>query len=247
MTTTYASGETPQIGDTVRFTRSPLGENPVGKGGLDTVVGIDGAGWVICALDAHKHAGWKPEATFTLVSRAAAHTKFEPGQKVVALADFEDDLGRRRLTKGKTYTNINAPASGDVIVKCDVGFTCFWGNAHEHFAPAPAPAPATIDVSAIKPGDFVTVRLKVIEAADKDGDLVLKGQRFNERYTNILDVVGHEPKAPEPLKVGDRVRVKGGETVREILAIVDGIAWTKNNEGRSGHSSLPLANLERVS
>lgn len=180
MTTTYASGETPQIGDTVRFIRDPWGESPVGRGGLDTVVELDTQGWVVCSRDVHKQYGWNPGRTFDLVSRAKPE----------------------------------APA---------------------------------IDVSAIKPGDFVTVRLEVIEPADRDGELILQGSPlFGPRYLNITDVVGHEPKAPEPLKVGDRVRMGGMDAARVILAIDDGKAWTKR-ESDGNHAAILLKNLERVS
>lgn len=183
MTNTYASGETPQIGDTVELVdwlRGVYTQSRSFNDGTyrDVVEALDTFGFPILVGDDSKGAG-RNASDFRLVSRADTKPQ--------------------------------------------------------------------IDVSAIKPGDFVTVRLEVMAAAaDRPDILLIRRACGPAAFVETAAVVGHEPKAPEPLKVGDRVRAKAGETVREILAIDGDLAWTKSVNS-TGYFSLLLANLERVS
>jgi hypothetical protein len=101
-----------------------------------------------------------------------------------------------------------------------------------------------IDISKIKPGDYVTVRARVSGVEDKmvpAGEICIVPDVHAHRFQIWIWVLpsaitGHEP-APEPLKVGDIVVICGDEYTLlnekrcTILALFGERAWVKETEG----------------
>ena len=89
-----------------------------------------------------------------------------------------------------------------------------------------------IDISKIKPGDFVTVRAKVLGVQDKTvpaGEICIIPDMHDHRLQSWIWVLpsaitGHE-LAPEPLKIGDMVEVCPGKSQGTIVGLHDGNAW----------------------
>ena len=89
-----------------------------------------------------------------------------------------------------------------------------------------------IDISKIKPGDFVTVRAKVLGIEDKTvpaGEICIIPDMHAHRFESCIwvlpsTIVSHEP-APEPLKIGDVVEVHPGNSEGTIVGLHDGNAW----------------------
>jgi translation initiation factor IF-1 len=84
----------------------------------------------------------------------------------------------------------------------------------------------TIDISKIKPGDYVTVRAKVTAIQEEPVEFCIapKVIRGSTMWVSPSAIVGHEP-APEQLKVGDVVEVYPGKSQGTIVGLHDGNAW----------------------
>ena len=86
-----------------------------------------------------------------------------------------------------------------------------------------------IDISKIKPGDFVTVRARVLEIDERKPAESNIAPSVAIRLNSSLwvlssTIVSHEP-APEPLKIGDVVEVCPGKSQGTIVGLHDGSAW----------------------
>jgi hypothetical protein len=86
-----------------------------------------------------------------------------------------------------------------------------------------------IDISKIKPGDFVTVRARVLEVDERKPEEINIAPSGSIRLNSSLwvlsrTIVSHEP-APEPLKVGDMVTVECATGQYKILALHGDKAW----------------------
>jgi hypothetical protein len=90
-----------------------------------------------------------------------------------------------------------------------------------------------IDISKIKPGDFVTVRAKVFSISDKASqELCIVPDMHAHRFESCIwvlpsTIVSHEP-APEPLKVGDMVAYDGRRYT--IIGLYRDQAWLEHLE-----------------
>lgn len=269
MTQTYATGETPRVGDRVKSAHNQQATYKVLTVGdlltfdLDTFGGAPRTGRT---RDLGSRGAAGDPAIFSLLSRGPeVYATGEPvqiGDVLIPLPGFNISTdSNKNLSSREADTVARLDCLGRPVLVHDSYKRVGWPDVAERFAlvkraePAPAPeakaAPA-IDIATIKAGDFVTVRLKVTAAVDGDGDLEVS--RSVDGYANIYlpasFVIGHEPTAvPEkPLAVGDRVRHKNAPhtVAREIVAIANGHAWTKR-EDRGGFSTQLLDQLERVS
>ena len=115
----------------------------------------------------------------------------------------------------------------------------------------------SVDTTKIKPGDYVTVRAKVMNIEYKTvpaGEICIVPDMHAHRFQSwnwVLPsaIVGHEP-APEPLKVGDvvtHIGIHKGSTF-SIMALFDGKAWVsyKKDSGKTGTFEFKLDYLRRV-
>lgn len=105
-----------------------------------------------------------------------------------------------------------------------------------------------IDLTKVKPGDEVTVRLTY------DGDSVVAPESGWKRFSNSagqevvihsFDIVTHTPKA---LSVGDRVRCpkfKANDATGEVLAVRNHQVWVQF-EGYLKPDTVLLSDLERI-
>lgn len=106
-----------------------------------------------------------------------------------------------------------------------------------------------MDLSKIKVGDHVVLRLKVREISE-DGGVWLDSPfyRCSGAYGLLsanLYVVGHEPKPEPPLLPGERVTSKEwGGVVLTIIGIDDGWAWLRVAE--RNRITVPITDLERA-
>lgn len=109
----------------------------------------------------------------------------------------------------------------------------------------------SVDLSKIRPGDEVTVSTTGVVRSVGDGGMVLKlkGGDFETTFTRgevaALVLVSHTP-APEPLAVGDRVKIKdcGPEYAGTILGLHESLAWLRFLSG--GYTTAEVSGLERV-
>lgn len=114
------------------------------------------------------------------------------------------------------------------------------------------PAPPQASWDDIKVGDFIHARLRVVNE-DCPGSFTVKVVGSRDRGFGLPReaFLGIEPRLPEPLKVGDRVRTIGVSKTRgiglepfEILAIDGDVAWLK---ARNSHRlELALSALVRA-
>jgi hypothetical protein len=106
-----------------------------------------------------------------------------------------------------------------------------------------------IDISKIKPGDYVTVRAQVLDiGADIFGSACFVHVKITARELRLYDadITGHEP-APEPLKIGDVVTVDNGfGASRFIVAALHGNnAWVHSAE-KTINALFHVSRLRRV-
>lgn len=112
----------------------------------------------------------------------------------------------------------------------------------------------TVDISKIKAGDEVTLRL-MVTTVNPNGTWVALPHWHGSEAVNISDednvsaVVEHHPKAPS---VGDRVKhlLKGDEG--SVVSVEGSFVWVKfgpGYDGRSGantYDTCLASNLERI-
>ena len=99
-----------------------------------------------------------------------------------------------------------------------------------------------IDISKIKPGDYVTVRAKCLNKTECSLELNAHNSYLGNFLVPLSSVVGHEP-APEPLKIGDVVTVEGGTTSYTITGLHNDAAWLSFAHT---YKSAPVSKLRRV-
>lgn len=109
----------------------------------------------------------------------------------------------------------------------------------------------SVDLSKIKPGDEVTVRV-VVTAAGKNSLKVSVPGIENGLWFDAAEIVSHTPKA---LSVGDRVRWTRYTQVADIPMRVGGVllavdadtAWVKTaDQDLPTHTTVDLRLLERA-
>lgn len=103
----------------------------------------------------------------------------------------------------------------------------------------------TIDISKIKPGDYVTVRAKCTHKTECSIELNALNSHLGSFWVPLSSVVGHEP-APEPLKIGDVVIVAGNTLHHKIIGMLEDYAWIKNDYYVNGFASMHVSQLRRV-
>jgi hypothetical protein len=111
----------------------------------------------------------------------------------------------------------------------------------------------TLDLSTLKPGDEVTVKVVVVRKDDDDSYPVRVCARGDHRpgatmLSNYVDIPVADivSISPRPLEVGDRVRVRGHESGTATLLAVDGDwCWAKYDHDGARSTSL-LSDLERI-
>lgn len=84
-----------------------------------------------------------------------------------------------------------------------------------------------IDLSKVKPGDTVTIcsdELVVTGVLHDDGLLTVRLPDGGFHTISPRLIASHTPAKRVP-KVGDKVRVKGGEVPRTVIAVHKGYAW----------------------
>lgn len=100
-----------------------------------------------------------------------------------------------------------------------------------------------VDLSKIKPGDEITVRVRAFEPRN-GGWAVRALPNPTQTFIRAEDIISHVPKT---LQVGDRAQPKRGEwrsgDPGTIVAIDGGDAWLKRE---SDHSTYRLDDLERL-
>lgn len=95
-----------------------------------------------------------------------------------------------------------------------------------------------IDVSKIRIGDEVTVRVTV-----RDADLRGSIRVTRDPWLRSDDIVAHHPK-PREFKPGDRVTACHFPDVRTIVAVDNGEAWIRSPLG--GHHSASFESLRHA-
>lgn len=97
----------------------------------------------------------------------------------------------------------------------------------------------SVDISKVRRGDELTVRVKVHEVTG--GGVAIRSLHHDrDHLLKVEHIVAHHPKA---LSVGDRVLNTNGRPPGEILAVVGAEAWVKWPYGQAIHL---LSSLERV-
>jgi hypothetical protein len=101
-----------------------------------------------------------------------------------------------------------------------------------------------IDISKIKPGDYVTVRAKCI--ATHLASITLRDADNDLSVISMKNIIGHEP-APEPLKVGDVVTVDNGFDASRftVVALHGNNAWVLDAE-KTIDALFHVSRLRRV-
>ncbi|RVU03574.1 hypothetical protein EOE18_14725 [Novosphingobium umbonatum] len=110
-------------------------------------------------------------------------------------------------------------------------------------APAPTPVPpagpSKIDLKSLKAGDKITatVTMVVKNPVDFEGDVEVflagdpAGTGYSFYLTEKQDLQGTVEKAKPPIKVGDKVMLKGGSWAYTVLCLDTGKAWLKDSRG----------------
>ena len=99
-----------------------------------------------------------------------------------------------------------------------------------------------IDISKIKPGDYVTVRAKVLRVcANAYEEFEIRTATTRVTWVSQEEITSHEP-TPEPLKVGDVV-FAGGVRRHIIAGLHNDTAWLVRS---TGYSQAELSKLRRV-
>lgn len=97
----------------------------------------------------------------------------------------------------------------------------------------------TVDVSKLREGDVVTVRMTFV-SSESNGDVVLLDDDGDRRWFPNLSIVSVEPR---PLKVGDRVRREDFHPDFNIIAIDGGVAWIRADTPRGAEYLIDLSDL----
>lgn len=112
----------------------------------------------------------------------------------------------------------------------------------------------TIDPSAIKVGDVVTVRARVVAPTTyKPGRILVCSGLGSESFRLFVgadDIATHEPAPPKPLEVGDIVQcvrpLVGAQGVGLVVAIYGSDAWVRWTHNDPSDTVGPLTQLERA-
>lgn len=112
---------------------------------------------------------------------------------------------------------------------------------HTPSLPTSDPSPS-IDVSSLKEGDTVLVRMKVSHYG-RNGVVIGTGTDSCGMRAHPDDIVSVEPR---PLAVGDRVIGRGEAREHEIVAIAQAHAWIRLSEADDKGFVLPLTSLVRA-
>lgn len=108
----------------------------------------------------------------------------------------------------------------------------------------------TIDITKMKPGDYVTVRAKVAAIQEEPVEFCIapKVIRGSSMWVSPSAIVGHEP---EPFKVGDVVSLDRSidrDQLYTIIGLHGDMAWLCHEyEGLSRKFQIPSHYLQRVS
>lgn len=186
---------------------------------------------------------------FELYAKAG---EFVAGDKLVALNDFTDGIGQKRLTAGKIYDAVSAYS----IAECDDGHLCHWERPEEYFRlatpeeisaagaeieesraqsvvtqgvdPGAEIPAADFDFCTIKTGAEVVVVFKVAsDGLDRDGEVRVESREGFFHYIRPASIRFIIP-APKPKTLRERaieasLRVGLDNSSESREALVDAI------------------------
>lgn len=190
--------------------------------------------------------GWAPDR-FSLIQDADGWRPWgggenpAPGEEVeVWLRDGHKTVGDARGSEEKRWD------------RSDPSFSAYDIVAYRIIPTPKTETPPKVDRSAIKAGDFVTVRVKVRELSDVTGCFWIDAPGDNRsakgsyRLLSPSDILSHEPARPKPIEVGETVKAEGYAGSYRLVAIDEGWAWLKDNDGFH-RIQVPVSDLTRAS
>jgi hypothetical protein len=102
-----------------------------------------------------------------------------------------------------------------------------------------------IDTRKIKPGDYVTLKAKVVKMVRSIETLHVVMPTGAEIWVAPENIAAHE-SAPEPLKVGDVVTALALGTLWVVIALDNDTAWLKLPNYSDRYTYMRTSDLRRV-